>query len=134
MNYRYILAFLDDDISKAQEIYAELLNVMANSDIGITEDKNFLSAAFKQKALRIVEGFGKFKKDNQFSQGMLSDREIENKINELKTKKRLRSSEGREARKFLIRQLKARGYKVSEIAEILTLSRQAISNTLNSKA
>ena len=61
---------------------------------------------------------------------MLDDEEIEKTIESMKNRKVRLSPEGIKARKFLIEQLIARGYKKKEIAKKLGVSPKTIYNTL----
>ena len=53
-------------------------------------------------------------------------------INDAKVvRRKLRKIEERSARKYLIEQLRARGYSIKEIAQMLNVSRQTIYDDLN---
>ena len=63
---------------------------------------------------------------------MLDDEEIERAIKSMRNKKTRTTPEDKRARKFLIEQLIARGFKREEIAAKLGVSRKTIYNTMKS--
>jgi hypothetical protein len=110
---------LDSDISKARIKYGELLEELKIKGIG-----NILE---QPKALDSIIQMLKEKNGIWFKEhGLLGDYDLEQKIQDLRTKKRLFYPEEFEARAFLIKQLKSRGFSISEIAKKLNLTSQAI--------
>jgi len=67
-----------------------------------------------------------------FDLGLLDMEELERKIEDLKEGRNYNALESKKARKYLIEQLIARGYKRIEIAERLGLSRKTVYNLLKS--
>ena len=105
VDYRFVLSVLNENISKARPEYKALLQKATKVNLG-----NILE---QPKALE------------QFAQSLRGD-DLEDSIERLKNKERLRKPHDKEARVFLIRQLKARGFNMTEIAQRLNLSRQHI--------
>ena len=61
----------------------------------------------------------------------MGDADLEYKIQELRQQGALKGPQERGSRKFLIEQLKSRGYSISDIAKKLSLSRQSVHSYLN---
>lgn len=133
IDYKFILGLLDSDIAKAKIKYKELLDSFDATEVkDVLEHPKgleYMSQILKQKLQFIYrkEGNEKWAREH----GLLGDIDLEEKIEELKKSGRLRGPQEREARKFLIEQLKARGFSVLEIADRLNLSRQAVYTYLN---
>lgn len=128
IDYKFILGILDNDIFRARKKYEELLERIEIQEIDdfIEQPKALESLVqiLKEKfhiAYKKEEN-GKWAEEH----GLKGDEDLEKKIKELKNKGRLRNPQEREARKFLIEQLKSRGYNITEIAEMLNLSRQSV--------
>lgn len=121
VDYRFILNIIDDNIDKARRAYKELLSRMETNRIeGILDQPKAL-----ENIVDVLIGSNITKKYS-----FLSNVELDKIIKELHTKKRLRSPQEIKARRFLIEQLRARGFNITEIAKKLRLSRQLIHNFL----
>ena len=119
VDYRFILETLDTDIDKARFKYKNLLdNFYFNRIDDVFEQPNGLDTI--AQILR--------EKDEKWAieHGLYGDSDLDKKIQELKERSKFRGLQEREARKFLIKQLKSRGYCVSDIAKKLGLSRQSV--------
>jgi len=125
INYRYILDILHNDLSKASWIYSKIL-----------EDSKELN--FKN-IIEDIRAVGKFsfhflkRVRMVFQKNKIQRNGIEFKIEEFKDKRRLRKPKEVKARRYLIEQLRSRGYTIGEIAEMLSLSRQTVYSTLRLK-
>lgn len=129
INFRYVLRLLGDDLPKARQSYGGLLDKLTDMDIKPTREARGVLEEIRGRIFKLGNFLDKATLPKE--QGVLSDREIELKIEELKRKQRLKLPQEQKARKFIIGQLKARGYNVNEIANKLSLSRQTISHLLN---
>ncbi|MBU1146808.1 MAG: transposase [Candidatus Omnitrophica bacterium] len=131
VDYRYVLGMLNDDISVARPRYTELLGNEELRKIGnVSENPKALEhavSALKEKLQHL------YKDENKkwlTEHGLFGDEDLKQKIKELKEKKWLRNPHGLDARKYMIEQLKARGYSIPDIAAKLNLSRAAIYKAL----
>jgi len=115
VDYNSVLAILSEDISMARRKYREIINNQKLRKIDNVSNQP-KALEYTVEALREI---------------LESHEGLDKKIIELKDSKRLKKPEGLEARKFMIEQLKARGYNVADIAKKLNLSRTAIYKTLN---
>jgi len=131
IDYKFILGILDDNIKVAQKIYKEMLDdSIAVKAEEVWENPKALEF-FKIEVMNFLPKSIKEKKDREdFQYDVLDEHKLEEKIAELKTKGRLRTPETINARKFLIEQLRARGYSFEVITKMLDISRQAIYLTL----
>ncbi len=111
VDYKYILSTLNPNISIAHRQYRELLENL--------------------KMLKIDSATPQHKVIREIAENVILDHDnLETRIGGLKSQKRLRKPQDKEARRFLIRQLKARGFGVLEIAQKLNLSRQSIHSAM----
>ena len=119
VDYKFILGILDDDIWRAKMKYRDLLKEF---DVGR------ISSVFeKPDALDVMAKMLREKnKEWCVECSFPSDCDIEKQIAQLRKRGRLTNPQEIKARMFLIEQLKSRGFHVSEIAEKLNLTRQAI--------
>jgi len=128
LNHKFILGILHDDIDKARKIYREMLD----NAVGIKAQEVWEKPeALELFRINIREFLPKAIKTKERTQDdFLGERELEEKIAQLKAEGRLRSPEMLNARKFLVEQLRARGYSMEGIAEMLGVSRQTLYLTL----
>lgn len=124
LNYNEILKCLDEDLRVASLVYSRILGIGQDLEFkSILEDRRFLEKftfKFMSKLKKVL--------DKKLEPGD----EIGKYFESIGDKKRLKKPEDLKARKYLIEQLKSRGYTIKEIAQILNLSRQSIYATLNS--
>lgn len=131
VRYEYLLRPLAADLENARSIYQRLLSSMLSVEVNISRGGKADLVSFRAKllkSLRIVIGE---EGDIAASKGMLADKEIEAYLEKMEGKQRLRSPQDIKAREFLIKQLRANGYKIGEIAAILGQSRVTISKAFN---
>ncbi len=128
IDYKFILGILDNDISLARRKYKELLEQVEIKEMDdvIEEPKaleSFVQILKEKFHIGCKKGgYGKWAEEH----GLKGDEDLAKKIEALKNKGRLRNPQEREARKFLIGQLRSRGYNIVEIAKRLNLSRQSV--------
>jgi len=128
IDYRFMLKFLDDDIKKARMDYRKALYDSMRLKIQENWEDPKTREFFK---IEVMKSQPKLMNKIQKSQEDFLDEELlEEKIEKLKLRCRLRSPESIRARKFLIEQLQARGYSIEMIAKKFNASRQTIYNTL----
>jgi putative transposase len=119
VDYKFILGILDEDMWRAKMKYRDLLKKF---DVGKISD-----VFEKPDTLNVMANMLKEKnKEWRVECDFPSDCGIEKRIAQLKGKGRLTNPREIKARMFLIKQLKLRGFHASEIAEKLSLTRQAI--------
>lgn len=122
LNYRFVLNMLSKDIVKAREVYQNLLKEAVKIKVGnVLEDENAMES-FRSSLNGIIHKLFMHQVENI----SIFDIDLEKKIEELRNKKRLRAPQEIEARKYLIQQLRSRGYKTAEIAEKLGISRRSL--------
>lgn len=124
VDYNFVLKLLNPDINKAREQYKQLIEDMAVKD-KINAMENDKALEFLRDDLRDILGT---KKDVD----LLRMDDIERRVDSLKESKRLKNPEELKARKFLVEQLIARGYAVSDISHRLKLSRTSVYSILHS--
>jgi len=127
VNYKFILKILDSNTTKARELYKQLLYDSRTTE---TEEVWENPRALELFRLKIMKLLPKSITVNNAQEDLLGEQDLEEKIEELRSKGRLRSPENVEARKFSIKQLRARGYSMEIIAKRLNVSRQTIYRTL----
>jgi putative transposase len=116
LDYQYVLKVVSEDISKASYSYRKILEKAEGLGFkNIIEDYRFIKT-FSLKLFRKINLLTKFMKEDV----------IDGYLCKFNDKKRLRTPEELSARKYLVEQLKSRGYTIKEIAQILNLSRQTI--------
>lgn len=124
LNYRLVLNLLNKDITRAREIYWGILKEAIKIKTGnVLEDEKAMEA-FKSSLNGIIHRGFRYKVENID----IFDIEIDKKIEEIRSKKRLNTPQEIEARKYLVQQLTIRGYKPIEIAAKLGISRKSVYN------
>ncbi|MFH1900887.1 MAG: transposase [Candidatus Omnitrophota bacterium] len=125
VDYKFILEILGNDFEQGRKSYFQMLKEARTiKTYEVWENCRALESFYNKTRnfLSSVAGL----KGKELDGGFLGAEALEKKISELKLKGRLRFPENLKARKFLIEQLRARGYANGEIAEKLNISRQAI--------
>nr|MBU1328375.1 transposase [Candidatus Omnitrophota bacterium] len=119
VDYKFILEILDNDICRAKMKYRNLLKGFNVGRISnVFEKPDALDAMARMLREK--------NKEWRIERNLPDDYDIEKRIEQLRKKGRLTNPQEIKARMFLIEQLKSRGFHVSEIAEKLNLTRQAI--------
>ncbi|MCM8801202.1 MAG: transposase [Candidatus Omnitrophica bacterium] len=130
LNCYPILQILNNNTSNASQIYKELLDNTEKIKIrSVLEDPT----AVELFRLKLFRFFSKllYLKDVIKRKAFVDEIELDKKIIRLKKKKKLRSIEDMRARKYLIEQLRSRGFTIREIIERLRISRRTFYYTLN---
>lgn len=123
IDYQFILRLLDRDIKAARQLYRQLIQNAIQIKVKHFWDNPKALDSFKDELIASLE-----KMNAQF----YSVVSIDSDIKELRGKKYGHSPETKAAKMYMIEQLRAKGYSVSEIAQKLSMSRQAIYNILKS--
>jgi len=120
IDYKFILNLIDKDLNKAKETYAELLKKSNEVEHKfIAQDENAVNKfRFNLIALKNISGISSFN-GNETSN-------LWDEIEKFKTKKWLKDETNIKAKKYLIEQLLADGYKISEIGDMIGLTRQGV--------
>jgi putative transposase len=128
IDYLFILNLLNEDIERAKDIYQDLLFQMNKSKIdNVLENPKSIDGLRK----RVINFLKKiFDKKEKNLEALYQEEFLEEKLKELEGKRYLRNPQEIQGRKYLIQQLRARGYSFTEIAKKLKISRQSIYKTL----
>jgi len=131
----FVLRLLSKDNSRQKEIYQRLLSTsvpMAGKDI--SGKKDVVSVVVKALARRFPSVFSRVRKEKRIASltglELVDDEALDKELRKLKRKKARTSPKDRKARRFLVNQLIARGYKRREIAEKLGVSVKTVYNIL----
>ncbi len=134
VNPDFVLGLLSQDAKRQKKIYADLLkksiDVVAENALENTDAVGAFRKNLTKRFPGIFPGLKRGRIQQRTGLEMLDDEEIEKTIESMKNRKVRLSPEGIKARKFLIEQLIARGYKKKEIAKKLGVSPKTIYNTL----
>lgn len=122
VDYKFILELLDKNIESARQMYMQLINRSIEIKIKNLWDNPEAMELFRDKFRISLE---------EINPGLSSALSIDSEIELLREKKHKRSPETIAAKVYLIEQLRAKGYSISEISNKLNMSRQAIYNILN---
>ncbi len=126
VNPEFILKILDEDLDNSRKVYRDLLKDGTEIKIASAYEKPAALSKFSTHIFQHRPRFFKRKGDEVVSVDVLNSR-----IDELRSKKRLRTPCDFKARKFLIEQLMARGYNINEIAAKLKINRATVYRYLN---
>lgn len=127
IDYRYILNMLHRDINKAREEYKDFLYKSSQVPYTTIIDNPDAPDLFLTKVFKFLRG--KIRKVNKKGVGKdFSD--FEDQFMIVSDRRRLLEPKHKEARMYLIKQLRSRGYDITSIAKILKVSRQTIYNSL----
>jgi len=128
VRYKFILNILNKNISESKAIYSEMLKSAVNIKTKEIWENPRALEVFKFRVNEFLS-ISKNKKSGDMSPDFFNDQKLEKTMKKLKIKGRLRSPQELKARKFLIEQLRARGYAMNDISNMLGISRQAIYKT-----
>ncbi len=127
IDYHFVLSILNKDINMARQIYKQLIDRSIEIKIGNLWDNPKAIELFRDKFIIPLKGL--LNRSNRFESVLSFDSEIEGTIK----KKYQRNPETTAARAYLIEQLLTKGYKISDIAEKLNVTRQTIHKILKNK-
>jgi putative transposase len=133
----FILKLLAEDNFESKKSYRLLVKLGCDTEAGNLIEEEDTVERFCSELSSVFAGICKRAKRKKpvaaaFGREVLDLQELEKYIEEVKNKGTERAPETREAKKFLIEQLMARGFKRKEIAERLGVSRKTIYNILKS--
>ena len=127
VDYRFILEILSKDTKEARDMYRQLMERSIEAKVKNFWDNPRAIELFRNTLVTSLKEILSFK--NRFKSALLTDSQIEG----IAQKKYHRSAETIAARKYVIEQLMAKGYKAPDIAEKLGLTRQAVYKILKTK-
>jgi putative transposase len=137
VNPDFILRLLSEDIPESKIMYLKTLNKGIDLNVGRVLEEEDAIEKFRSNLIKIFPNL--FHRANKkkpavtiSGQDLLSLEELEKQSELMKKAGIIRRPETQKARKFLIEQLVARGYKHSEIAEKLAISPKTIYNIIKS--
>ncbi len=118
INYEYVLKMLNDDVNTARSIYKRLLAEGVNRSYRDSIERPFAVDKFMSGMFDFIKEVYNGKDKDIFY--------FEEALNKVKNKKRFKLPEHKDALRYMVTQLKSRGYSITEIGDILNLSRQTI--------
>ncbi len=132
-----ILRLLSEDQIEGKKRYRLLLKQGSELEAAHVMEEEDAIERFSSKLATIFPSIFRQVNDkkhvvNSFDLGLLGMEELKRKIEDMKELRSYNTLESRKAREYLIEQLLARGYKRTEIAERLGLSRKTVYNILKS--
>ncbi len=131
----FILGLLSRDHKRQKEIYLKLLKGSMAVDCGDALEKvDVVGALGRMLSRNFPSIFSRLRRRKQIASltglEMLTDEEIEKALEKMRGRRTRISPNEKEARKFLVQQLIARGYRRKEIAEKLGVSVKTVYNIL----
>ena len=131
----FVLGLLAQERKKQEEIYSKLLDNSIMVDAGDALEKTDVVSSFRKVLVRNFPAvFSGLRKQKQIARltglELLDDEEIEQAIQSMRDRKTKISPDEKKARKFLVEQLIARGYKRKDIATKLGISVKTVYNIL----
>jgi len=129
----FVLGLLAKERKKQKEIYSKLLDNSIMVDAGDALEKTDVVSFFRKVLVRNFPAvFSRLRKQKQIARltglELLDDEEIEQVIQSMRDRKTKISPDEKKARKFLVEQLIARGYKRKDIATKLGISVKTVYN------
>lgn len=124
VDYEFILSLIDKDLNKAKEIYTELLKKSSEVEYKfISQDENAVNKfQFNLMGLKDIPGIRLFA-GNKASN-------LRDRIEKFRAQKWGKDQSDIKAKRYLIEQLLCDGYKISEIGDLLGLTRQGVYRAL----
>ena len=134
----FVLGLLAKERKKQIETYSQLLDRSVKIDPGDVLEKTDVVSRFCKVLVRDFPSvFSRIRKKKQIAHltglELLDDEEIEQAIQNMRDRKTKISPDEKKARRFLVEQLIARGYKRKEIAEKLGVSVKTVYNILKAQ-
>ena len=131
----FVLGLLAKERKKQKEIYSKLLDDSIMVDAGDALEKSDVVSFFRKVLVRNFPAvFSRLREQKQIARltglELLDDEEIEQAIQSMRDRKTKISPDEKKARKFLVEQLIARGYKRKDIATKLGISVKTVYNIL----
>jgi DNA-binding NtrC family response regulator len=126
----FVLGILNSDEIKAKEDYRRFINLASSVKTSESYENKRVLDSFRIKIIKLAKDIPGLRGSDTWD--LLNDQALDKKIGELKAKGNLLAPEQKLACKYLIDQLKASGYNMSEIAERLEYSRPTLYQALKS--
>jgi putative transposase len=120
----FILNILNQEESKAKEDYQRLVGLAGEVKISETYEDKYALDCFRAKIIDLAQDMDSLR--NSETWDLLNDQVLNKQIEELRLKGKLRTLEQKKACRYLIEQLRTRGYNISQIAKKLSFSRMGI--------
>jgi putative transposase len=135
INSHFILGLLSDDQLRRNEQYQLLLKKGSELNARLVLEQKDAIERFRLKLASIFPSAFKHadkkrKVARYLSPNLISLEELERHIEAVKNMRFPNRPESRKAKKYLVEQLIARGYKRSEVAELLGVSRKTVYNII----
>jgi len=135
----FVLGLLAKGPDRQIKIYSKLLDNSIKADLGDVFEKTDAVSFFRKVLVRNFPAvFSRLRKQKQIARltglELLDDEEIEQAIQSMRDRKTKISPNEKKARKFLVEQLLARGYKRKDIATKLGISVKTVYNILKARA
>ena len=135
MNSAFILSLIAEDPQVARRTYRTLLQQAAGIETGeVLEEEKAIQRLLDKLQDSLPEGWKKVipgPLNNLMGRAGIDDEELARALEALKRKGGIATAESRQAKKYVIDQLIARGFKRYEIAEWLGVSAKTLYNYLN---
>ena len=135
VNSGFILGMIAEDLQVARRTYRTLLQQAAGIETGeILEEEKAIQRLLDKLQASLPEGWKKVIRgplNNLMGRAGIDDEQLARALEALKRKGGIATAESRQARKYVIDQLIARGFKRYEIAEWLGVSTKTLYNYLN---
>ncbi len=119
LDSQFILSMLDEDPKRARQIYRNLLSQGIDFDFPNIIEKPSSIEKFSRNVIRSLRSFTKKIRNTDLRERA----SLEDTIDRLAGRKKLSAPQDIEARRYVVEQLFARGYKIAEICQILKISR-----------
>ena len=134
----FILDLLSDSDGTGSEIYGRMLSRSAELNIGQVFEQEDAVEQFRMKLKSLFpRRFERMNKERKIADSsgidLLLPEEIDRRIEEMKRHAMFNSPESRQAKKYLIQQLIARGFNREDIGRRLGISRKTVYNILKSR-
>lgn len=138
VNPGFVLGVLANDVPTQKRIYGNLLDKSVSLPAGdVLEQMNAVQKLKKALVRSFPVIFSEVEHSKKISQrtgiDLLDEEQLDRKIKEMRNGSLVISPETQKARRFLIEQLIARGYKRHEIADRLGISVKTVYNILKSR-
>lgn len=135
VNSDFVLRLLGRDNRERKKIYSELLDRSASLASGDALEQADAVTQLRKALARIFPAlFSSIRKNREIAQRsgleLLDEEEMEESIKAMKARGNRISPETKKARRFLVEQLIARGYKREDIADMIGVSVKTVYNTI----
>lgn len=135
----FVLRLLDRDFHNQKEIYAKLLKKSLSVQVGDSmEQPDSVGRLRKALARAFPTVFSHVAKEKSIAKRtgleLIDEEDVKQALHAMKAQNKRITPETRKARRFLIEQLIARGYKREDIAGMLGVSVKTVYNTLKDDA